>query len=210
MTDISTSASRTPSINTVPFLEKESQPTGSLVSLESVRFLLICSQQLGPTRPLAMGCPHQSLPRKAKPNRALGHKQSQWGMDVIPSGPKSGTPSHCLVLFHMPHFLSIPHPSPFIPVPILPLPTICIWGTMPHSYLLLSRHTAWQCFWFLQNNNLSNETKGLSQVPCALHFPGEIRPMTLLLKPTEQTRQSQYHLFPITPYAETCSIYPLT
>lgn len=144
MKDISTSASGTPSINTVPFLEKESQPTGSLVSLESVRFLLICSQQLGPTRPLAMGCPHQSPPRKAKPNRAPGHNQSQWGMDVIPPGPKSGTPSHCLGLFHMPHFLFIPIPAPLflfpfshsppfaLEAPCL-IPTSCYPGTLPDS-----------------------------------------------------------------------------
>lgn len=44
--DISTTAQNASLSDTVSFLERESQPTGSLISLEGVRFLFSCSQTI--------------------------------------------------------------------------------------------------------------------------------------------------------------------
>lgn len=138
--NISTPAPRTSLSNTVSFLEKESQPRASLVSLESVRFIFSCSQQLAPTRPLAMGCPHQSPLRKARPNRATWTQSVPMGHGPDPiwnTQPLPGAVPHA----SLPVFCSS-QPLGFIAVPIFPLPTTCTLGIMPHSHLSLSRHAA--------------------------------------------------------------------
>lgn len=133
--DISTTAQNASLSDTVSLLEKESQPTGSLVSLEGIRFLFSCRQTIKSQRAPCQGCFHQAPLRQARHTWPPGHSQSPrglwtwWGF-AHPSA-LWGTLTHCLGLFHMP---SLPV---LFPISVSSL-YCCSHSPAPH--LLLFRH----------------------------------------------------------------------
>lgn len=78
--DISTTAQNASLSDTVSFLKKESQLTGSLVSLEGIRFLFSCSQTIKAQRAPCQGCSHQAPLRQARHTWPPGHSQSPRGL----------------------------------------------------------------------------------------------------------------------------------
>lgn len=215
--DISTTAQNASLSDTVSFLKKESQPTGSLVSLEGIRFLFSCSQTIKAQRAPCQGCSHQAPLRQAR---------HTWppGTASLPEdcGPGGALPIPLLCEALPPTaggcstrprslFFSPFQPLGFIAVLILLLLAFCSLGMILHSHLLLCSHTAWQCFWSLQNANRGSQTKGLSQVPCPLHFTGNLTQNSHITVQIYRTDQKvTVSLVPIAHFAETCPVYLLT
>lgn len=214
--DISTTAQNASLSDTISFLEKESQPTGYLVSLGGIRFLFSCPWTIKSVGP---------LPRVALTGLLSGKQDTlgHLGTASLPEGCGSGgalpNPLLCKGLPYAvrgcstcPHSLlfSSSQPLGFTAVPILLLPDFSSLGMSPHSHLLLPSHTAWQRFWSLQSTNHSGQTKGLSQVPRALHFTGNLRQNSHITLQVYRTDQKvTVSLVPTACFSEMHPIYSL-
>lgn len=145
------------------------------------------------------GCSQQAPLGQASHVWPPGHSQSPRGLwtqrGFAHLTALRGTPTHCWGLFHMPSLPAFP-PSQtlgFITVPILLLPTFWCLGVIPQ---VLPRAT--QSHWVQNTSHGMIRPKGCHKNPVLsiLQVISD-ETATLLFKLAEESRRSQYHLFPL-------------
>ena len=205
MKGISTTEQNASLSDTVSFLEKESRPTGSLVSLDGVRFLFSCGWTIKSQWAPCPGLPSPGSSQASKTHLATwAWAVSQRAVDLLglcpslcsmrDSHPLSGVVPHA----HVPHQSLLFSPSQ--PPDLLLLPLSCFPPFALQAWFLIPT----SCYPVTLPDRVSNLCKTLTKAvrPKECHkYPVlsilqviSDKAVTLLFKSTEQTRKSQYYL----------------